>query len=324
VLRKIVVVITVGFLCCLAIAQVAPPKYGRYANNLQKRYDDLKCAMVTITWEEQSIVPGNGQPLQILTTTTTHFGTGFYTSPTGDILTAAHVIGNKSWSDPGTGMIVSLATPEFWTIGNSKNEKMTIIHTKLEQSPDSWGADLAKIMTGYSPPCWLKISDGASIRPGDHVITLGFPQLAFRSLSLYSGIISARLKSELYIGTTVQGAPVKAQNEFLRVQMPISVGLSGSAVIDDNNRAVAVVSSAGASTTILDALIQVANTRDVTPIPPGQQRNFDWPEAVGNLARTIRDYASPGYGDSVPLSYLKTAKTQASANPEAASHGHQQ
>ena len=143
-LRKLVVVITVGLLCCLAIAQVAPPKYGRYANNLQKRYDDLKCAMVTITWEEQSsIVPGNGQPLQILTTT--HFGTGFYTSPTGDILTAAHVIGNKSWSDPGTGMIISLATPEFWTIGNSKNEHMTIIHTKLEQSSDSWGADLAKI-----------------------------------------------------------------------------------------------------------------------------------------------------------------------------------
>jgi trypsin-like peptidase len=322
VLRKNLAVVTIALLCSVVAAQVAPPKYGRYANNLQKRYEDLRCAMVTITWEEQTQTsPANGQTPQVVTIT--HFGTGFYASATGDIITAAHVVGNKSWSDSGTGMIVSLATPEFWTIGNSKNETISIVHSKLEQSPDSWGADLAKIMTGYKPPCWLKIADGVSIRPGDHVITLGFPQLAFRSLSLYSGIISARLKSDLLIGTTAQGAPVKAQNEFLRVQMPISVGLSGSAVIDDNNRAVAVVSAAGASTTILDALIQVANTQDVTPIPPGHPRNLEWPEAVGNLARTIRDYASPGYGDSVPLSYLKKAKTPTSANLAIEPRGHQ-
>jgi|ERR1039458_291989 hypothetical protein len=122
-------------------------------------------------------------------------------------------------------------------------------------------------------------------------------------------------------------AQVKAEElwvEAVNIAAEKARKTGNTSVIDDNNRAVAVVSAAGASTTILDALIQLANTRDVTPTPPGQQRNFDWPEVVGNLARTIREYSSPGYGDSVPLSYLKTAKTPASANPEAASHGHQQ
>ena len=321
--RNILVIVTFAFLCCFATSQVAPPKYGRYANNLQKRYEDLRCAMVTISWVEltQAQIPNNPVPQ---TVTTTHFGTGFYVSADGDIVTAAHVVGNKSWSDPGTGMVVSLSTPDFWTIENSKNEKNSISHTKLEQTSDAWGADLARIKTGYNPPCWLRISDGISMRPGEHVITMGFPQLAFRSLSLYSGIISARLKSDLLIGATIQGAPVKAQNEFLRVQMPISPGLSGAAVIDDNNRVVAVVSSAGASNVILDYLIQVANNQEMLPIPLGQTHNVDWPEAVGNLARTIREYASPGYGDSVPLSYLKTVQKVASTDHASAVRAHPQ
>jgi hypothetical protein len=295
----------------------------RERDNLKERYDDLRCAMVTITWEEMAVVPPqSNQPLQIATIT--HFGTGFYSSANGDITTAAHVVGNKSWSDAGKGMVVNLATPAFWTIQNSKEENIRVSHDKLEQSSDAWGADLARILTGSVPPCWLRTRDDQSIGPGDHVIALGFPQLAFRSLSLYSGIISARLKSDLIIGTTAQGAPVKAQNDFLRIQMPISPGLSGSALIDDDNRAVAVVSAAGASTTILDALIQVANIQEMTPSHPGQQRNVEWPEAVGNLARTIRDFASPGYGDSVPLSYLKRVQTPTPTNPANALRGHQQ
>ena len=83
--------------------------------------------------------------------TTTHFGTGFYTSGDGDIVTAAHVLGNKSWSDAGTGMVISIGTPPTWEVQNSKGVKVTISRDKLEQSPDSWGADLAKLRSSGVP-----------------------------------------------------------------------------------------------------------------------------------------------------------------------------
>ena len=153
--------------------------------------------------------------------------------------------------------------------------------------------------------------------------TLGFPGLAFGSLTIYSGIVSARLKSDLPIGFSMQGAPVKPQNDFLRVQMPLSPGLSGAAVLDDDNRVIAVVSSAGASTAILNSLIQTASIQE-SFFRPGQQNNVDWPLAVGELARTLRDYASPGYGDSVPVSYLKKTQTPTAIDHEPVQPSRQQ
>lgn len=322
-------------LTCLytAVAQVEPPKHESNfahvrqsrAENFSQRYKALQCAMVTISWEEVVNLPITliGQPQQPIKMK--HFGSGFYASADGDIVTAAHVLGNKSWSDAGTGMVVSVATPDFWTVVNSKNESQQITREKLDQSPDAWGADLATIKSGVQPPCWLKQGDANSVRTGQHVITLGFPGLAFGSLSIYSGIVSARMKLDLMIGITVQGKPVKPDNEFFRVQMPISTGLSGAAVIDDDNHAIAVVSSAGASSPLLDTLIGVANTQDLmlTQSPGVPNRSVDWPWAVGELAKSLRDYASPGYGDSVPLNYLK-AKKPTPTRPEASPHDHQQ
>jgi S1-C subfamily serine protease len=215
-------------------------------------------------------------------------------------------------------MVVSIATPQIWDIQNNNGDTLSIARDKLEQSPDAWGADLAMLKSGHTPPCWLRLADVSSVHPGQHVITLGFPGLAFGSLTLYSGIVSARLKSDLPVGVSAQGAPVKPQNDFIRVQMPLSPGLSGAAVIDDDNRVISVVSSAGASTGILDALIQTANIQEKL-LRPGQQPNVDWPWAVGQLARNLRDYASPGYGDSVPVSYLKKMQMPIATGREPAS-----
>lgn len=336
-LRKHLAVITLALLSCsTATSQVGPPRHEsrwhhiffrhREPENLRERYEELRCAMVTISWEETSTIAIPNQP--VLTITTAHFGTGFYTSANGTVLTAAHVIGNKSWGDPkppSSDIIVNLATPLEWKIQNSKNENVRVSNDKLNQHlSNGWGADLAEIETGSTPPCWLRTSDGDSISPGDHVIVLGFPQLAFRSLTLYSGIVSGRLKSDLAIGVAIpSNTPVKPKNDFLRIQMPLSPGLSGSAVIDDENRAVAVVSAAGASTAILDALVQSASIQEAVPLPPGTSRNVDWPLAVGDLAKTLRDYASPGYGDSVPLKYLKEATTPKPTNPVVEPRDHQ-
>jgi len=312
-------------------AQVAPPhhesnyahiKHSR-AENYSQRYDALRCAMVTIGWEETVLPPMAFNFQTPLPVTIQHFGTGFYASEDGKIVTAAHVIANKSWSDPGTGLIVTLDPPEYWMIENSNNESLRIPREKLAKTPNAWGADLAVINTGQKPPCWLKTGDANSVRPGRHVITLGFPGLAFRSLSIYNGIIVARLKLDLLIGMTIQGRPVKPQNDFLRVQMPISTGLSGAAVVDDDNHAIAVVTLAGASSGILDFLIGVASIQDLTLSQTGQTHTVDWPWAVGELAKSLKEFASPGYGDSVPLSYLRI-ETLSPIHPGVVRFVHQQ
>ncbi len=238
--RFVVVLVAVMLPGSLCLAQVRAPKHEsrlkhlfsshRDRDNLAARYADLRCAMVTIEWTDTLVFTTTSQPGQPPLTqqmTITHFGTGFYTSADGDVTTAAHVVGNKSWSDAGTGMVVSIATPQSWEIQNSKEEKLTVTHERLVNSPDAWGADLALIQTNHAAPCWLRMRSKPAIGAGEHVITLGFPALAFGSLTMYTGIVSARLKSDLPVGITIQGAPVKPQNEFLRIQMPLSPGLSG-------------------------------------------------------------------------------------------------
>jgi hypothetical protein len=99
-------------------AQVAPPKHSHDKDdNLTQRYGDLKCAMVTIKWDDTltlTFTPPPGQLAQLpqpppppQTIMTTHFGSGFYVSGDGDIVTAAHVLGNKSWSDCPASTILS-------------------------------------------------------------------------------------------------------------------------------------------------------------------------------------------------------------------------
>lgn len=303
---KTLALIGTMFLFSIAVAQVAPPKRGKLppTEDLDARYKALSCAMVTISWEETTVPSvwfGTGIPWPI---TTQHFGSGFYASEDGKIVTAAHVVANKSWSDPGTGMVIILAPPEEWIVENSNHESFHVPQAGLMKTSDAWGADIAVLDTHRVPPCWLRTGDATAVLPGQHILTLGFPQLAFRSLSVYSGIVVARLKLDLLMGATIQGGPVKAQNDFLRVQMPISPGLSGAAVVDDNNEAIAVVSLAGSSSQLLDFLIAVADMQDLLASQPGAQRNLDWPWAVGELAKRWRESASPGYGDSVPLSYL--------------------
>lgn len=318
--RKCLAVVIFLYPWLLSFAQVPAPTN----QNLQERYDHLRCAMVTISWEETVTVPTIAPALFPAATqsfTVKHFGTGFYTSPDGNIVTAAHVVGNKSWSDPGTGMVVTLATPEIWVIQDCNHQSRNVERSKLDQTPEDWGADLATLKSGWKSPSWLKIVNAESVRPGEHVITMGFPALAFGSLSIYSGIVSAKMKLDLVLGVTKENSPVRSPNDFVRIQMPISVGLSGAAVIDDQNHAIAVVSMAGASSPILDYLVGLANTQNLSLSQNGQH-NVDWPWAVGELARTQREFSSPGYGDSVPLSYL-TAQRPKPTHPAAAPRGRQ-
>jgi hypothetical protein len=110
--------------------------------------------------------------------------------------------------------------------------------------------------------------------------------------------------------------------------MPISTGLSGAPIIDDENRAMGIVTNAGGWTQDLDhLLLAFRGGAFQTPPPPSVPNRspntitFTLNEmaVVAELAGLFHDYASPGYGDAVPLRYLKKPPQQ---NQPSASHDH--
>jgi len=316
--RTPVLAVAVLLLSHSALAQVPSPRHEarlhhilsphRDIDNLEQRVDQLKCALVLIEAENR-------------------LGSGFYISADGDIATASHVLGDRRFSrNPDSTVRIDFPIPSTIYVTNSAGKRMPVAGTTVEANPDAWLADVARIKTGIQTSCWLRQVDDKFSHSGQHLITLGFPGLSFEALTLYEGRMSARLTTTLPTVILTTGEAVKAPNEFIRVQMPISAGLSGAPIIDDENRAVAIVTNAGGWTRDLDLLL-LAYRGGAFPAPPvaaPQQPNtisfsFNSMAVIAELAGLIHDYASPGYGDAVPLRYLRIPPQQ---NPTSSSRGH--
>jgi len=304
-----------------AVAQVAPPKheslwhhlFARHRDaDLERRFNDLKCALVLIR-------------------TPTEFGTGFFVSNDGDIATASHVLGQRTFeSEPSGTMKADLQLPLSFTIVNDSGKSTELSSTTVEKNGDAWGADVALVKSGIPTGCWLATAPDETVSPGATVIALGSPGLAWGSLSIYVGIVSARVKPDFIVGFTNTRQPVRPTNEYIRVQMPVSPGLSGAPVIDNDNRVIGILTNAGASTTDIDNLIQLYHLNAFAVPPPvvapgpqaGQQQvtvNLNAFSVLAQLAETVKNFASPGYGDAVPIRFLRRA-TQGNQQP--ASHDH--
>lgn len=231
------------------------------------------------------------------------------------------MIGDKVIAEmPGGQFLISITSPAKISVKSSDGNPPTVYSTNeiLQNNADAWSADVALLRTGKKVSCWLSPAGDGDIRTGQHVLALGFPGLAFGSLSMYSGVVSGRLRTALPTGKTLQGHPVTSNVELVRLQMPISPGLSGAPVVDDENRAIGIVTSAGAWSQDLDFLLQWERLRESRqlPIPNG---TLDFPTLLGELAEMFHDYGSPGYGDAVPMRYLKT--TSVAGQPPAI-HAH--
>jgi Trypsin-like peptidase domain len=305
-----------------AFAQVPPPKRESRMHHifaahhdmedlLPDRFEALKCALVLIRM-------GN------------RLGTGFYISPGGDIATASHVLGDRAYgiNPDGTVQVNIMMADSGGTILDSANRESRFDVSMLEVNADAWLADVARIKTGMKTSCWLSEADDRVSRPGEHLITLGFPGLSFQTLTLYEGLMSARLKPNLPLKTFPNGMAILGTNDLIRVQMPISAGQSGAPIIDDENRAVGIVTTAGLWTEDLDHLLLAAragvfNTPPPPPVPGQPQNSMSFTlNAMGvtaELAGLVHDYASPGYGDAVPLRYLRKPPQQ---NPPSSSQPH--
>jgi Trypsin-like peptidase domain len=284
----------------ILLAQVSAPKRESWTHrlftshrendNLERRSMSLGCALVLINAGDRT-------------------GTGFYVSSDGDVATAAHVVGDKVVAEmPGGQFLVDIISPAKISVKSNDGNPPIVYSTNtiLQNNPDAFAADVALLRTGKKVSCWLSTADDGDIRTGQHVLALGFPGLAFGSLSMYSGVVSSRLRAALPTGKTLQGHPVTSNVQLVRLQMPISPGLSGAPVVDDQNRAIAVITSAGVWSQDLDFLLQWERLRESRqlPMPNGI---LDFPTLLGELAEMFHDYGSPGYGDAVPMRYLETA-----------------
>lgn len=89
------------------LAQVRPP--GRHhRDDLEQRYNDLKCALV--------IVQNGGE-----------FGTGVFIGSDGDIATASHVLGDRTFTSQADGTITTnLALPASLTVIDSQGKSTTV------------------------------------------------------------------------------------------------------------------------------------------------------------------------------------------------------
>jgi S1-C subfamily serine protease len=292
------------------LAQVPAPKHESWvrlfahrhdSDNLERRSISLGCALVLITAGDKT-------------------GSGFYISPDGDVATAAHVIGDEVIAEmPDGQLLISITSPAKISVKNSDGNSTVYSTNKiLQNNPAAWFADVARLRTGKKVSCWLSTAGDGDVRIGQHVLALGFPGLAFGSLSMYSGVVSGRLRTALPTGKTLQGHLVTSNVEFVRVQMPISPGLSGAPVVDDENRAIGVVTSAGVWSQDLDFLLQRERLRESQHLP-SPNGSPDLPTLLGELAEMFHDYGSPGYGDAVPMRYLKTGP---GADQPGATHAH--
>jgi len=308
----------VGMFCCLVAVgaqnaprvtnhrskhHVAPPSLDH--ENLEQRYQDLSCALL-------SIQSGNSA------------GTGFYINGEGDAVTASHVVGNRQFTIDATGdtEIDFPALTGSFVFRDQQGVYTKTVAETFDRNANNWAYDLALLHTGRKTDCWLKLGQDLAAKPGEHLITLGFPSLAFGSLTMYTGILSAKLRPTIPIAWTVKQQPIQAPNEFLRVQMPISPGISGSPVIDDENKVIGVITTAGMLPNDVLSLLQFQAIRDQQAAIAGNPGNqADILSILAHSVQTNRAFASPCYGDAVPIHYLQ--RPTLAATPQAKKSSHQ-
>ena len=231
-------------------------------------------------------------------------GTGVFISSDGDLLTAAHVILDRSFSVDGTGNLVTTVTFKRGLRYRrySGEEQTLVLGEANSKDAERATADLALIKTGTTTSCFIPLGDSEALDIGSRVIAIGYPNLT-PSGALYEGFVSSRYKHlPIPIGF-VGSRPVYPQYEVIRLQMPITPGASGSPVIDDGNKIVGIVSEVPVVWTMdLSDLIRTMATRGGSGV---LMSGFDTTLLLAKLAWIVHEFESPGAGLAVPVFYLK-------------------
>ncbi len=247
---------------------------------LAQRYSSLVCAIVHIETAKGS-------------------GTGFFVDADGTVLTAAHVDLDRQYDATASAIVASLQ--KNVKIATADGRVVDIPATTLAKTDlENAGADLSLLTTGIKPPCFIPIETDQNVHIGDHLISIGFPGNAQLPV-LYDGFLSSlRVQDPTILPVIGQQQIAHIPREVIRTQMPVTAGVSGSPLIDDNNR-------------VLGAIVEnpVIIPNDIASLVhsymnggPGTRMyvgGVDPNQMIAELSFVVTEFESSGAGYAVPV-----------------------
>lgn len=286
---KVQLFVVIFNLCTLFAAHMAHSTPSPNSDeSLRDRYVSMACAIALIQTERGT-------------------GTGFFVNANGDMVTAAHVISTKSFSmKPNSQVDFTVSVDKQVYVTAQGQPRIQVMDAYVDNAESS--TDLAFIHTTVKPPCFIPLGDSASTKTGDHLLSIGFPGIDNGNPILYEGFLSGRFPHPPTAVAIINGESIVPHYEILKVQMPITPGASGSPVIDDSGKVIAVISESPIIwTQDLESITKAAGSGSGIALS-----GFDVVKTLGQLALVVREFESPGSGYAVPVSGL---------NPKRASTG---
>lgn len=289
--------ILLSLIACLTIKTFAQ------SADLRDRYENLACSLVRITSNDN------------------FSGTGFFVSDSGTVVTAAHVVLRTTFSLDGKIVQVNLEPLPKLKLTTTYNSVRDITPTTTDEDKAMAAADLAVVRTNLTPRCHLEIGDSRSARIGAHLIAMGYPgydnpSSAITAGVLYEGFLSSRHPHIPIPVGSIGLQTFTATHEVLKVQMPITLGASGSPVIGDDDKVIGVISEEPVFwTKQLDDFLEAYNSNPQLQagmiITFGNGQSIDPTRLLAQLSAVVHDFESPGSGLAVPTYYLKLPKDAA-------------
>lgn len=290
--RGIVAVLLVLTACSAPITPDQPP-------DLQTRYADLSPGVALITSDRE-------------------MGTGFFIDIDGTLVTAAHVLFEKTFAIDKSGKVeiqltlkpnlkIHLLDGSIYSLDVDPTDPETVKRAAFDLA-------VVKKSVPVLTPRYLSVNqDGNLPKIGVHVIVIGYPAGSEGKQSLYEGHVSAVYMSHMAQGVTNDSPerPIFRTRSLIQAQMPITGGVSGAPLIDDSDKVIGVMIQTPA---LLPRDIQTL----VQGYNPGQPLTEQLPSQspVAALAWSVQNFLSPGLALAAPIRDLASGLDGLAASPQ--------